>query len=422
MPATEVVILSARRTPIGRYGGSLRNVHPAELGAVAARAALADAGVDPASVGDVLFGHGRQAGSGPNPARQVAKRAGLPPTVPAQTLNKACASGMQTVATGAQEILLGEIDVALCGGIESMSRMPYLIDSEDARWGHRMGDFALVDAMYRDGFFCPLAEMIMGETAEVLARQYGITREESDAYALESQQRAEAAIKAGRLADEIVPVTVPGRKGETVEIAQDEHPRFGTTLDTLRRLAPVFGEVDGHPGIITAGSSSGITDAGAALVIASAARARAFGGAPLARIVGWASAGVDPRLMGIGPVPAVRRLLERTGLALDDFDLVELNEAFASQVLAVLRELPIPRDRMNVNGGAIALGHPIGCTGARILVTLLHEMRRRQARLGLATLCVSGGMGMAMAVERMSTEVATEVATESNLSCRNALR
>jgi acetyl-CoA C-acetyltransferase len=404
MPETDVLVLSARRTPIGRYGGSFRNVHPAELGAAAARAALADAGVEPAAVGDVLFGHGRQAGSGPNPARQVAKRAGLPPEVPAQTLNKACASGMQAVATGAQEIMLGEIDLALCGGTESMSRMPYFVDSEDARWGHRMGDFTLVDAMYRDGFFCPLAEMIMGETAEVLAREYGITREASDAYALESQRRAEAAITAGRLADEIVPVTVPGRKGAAVEVAQDEHPRFGTTLETLARLKPVFSRVEGHPGIITAGSSSGITDGAAALVVASAARARTLDCTPLARIVGWASAGVDPRRMGIGPVPAVRKLLERTGLGLGDFDLVELNEAFAAQALAVLRDLPIPLDRLNVNGGAIALGHPIGCTGARILVTLLHEMRRRQARLGLATLCVSGGMGMAMAVERTTTE------------------
>jgi acetyl-CoA C-acetyltransferase len=311
---------------------------------------------------------------------------------------------MQAVATGAQEIMLGEIDLALCGGTESMSRTPYLVDSEDARWGHRMGDFTLVDAMYRDGFFCPLAEMIMGETAEVLAREYGITREASDAYALESQRRAEAAITAGRLADEIVPVTVPGRKGAAVEVAQDEHPRFGTTLETLARLKPVFSRVEGHPGIITAGSSSGITDGAAALVVASAARARTLDCTPLARIVGWASAGVDPRRMGIGPVPAVRKLLERTGLGLGDFDLVELNEAFAAQALAVLRDLPIPLDRLNVNGGAIALGHPIGCTGARILVTLLHEMRRRQARLGLATLCVSGGMGMAMAVERTTTE------------------
>jgi len=399
MPATDVVILGAARTPIGRYGGAFRSLHPAELGAVAARAALARAGVEPAAIGEVLMGHGRQAGSGPNPARQVARRAGLPPEVPAQTINMACASGMETVATGAQAIMLGEIDVALAGGMESMSRMPYLLDSDDARWGHKMGDFTLVDGMYRDGFFCPLANMIMGETAEVLAKQYGITREESDAYALESQRRAEAAARAGRFRDEIAPVTVAGRKGEAVETAEDEHPRFGTTIESLRKLRPVFGDVEGQPGVVTAGSASGITDGGAALVIASAERARALGRRPMARILGWATAGVDPRIMGIGPVPAVGKLLDRTGLALDDFDLVEINEAFAVQVLAVLRDLPIDRERLNVNGGAIALGHPIGCTGARILVTLLFEMQRRGARRGLATLCVSGGMGMAMAVE-----------------------
>jgi len=399
MAAGEVVILGAARTPIGRYGGAFRSVHPAELGAVAARAALARAGVEPAAIGEVLMGHGRQAGSGPNPARQVAWRAGLPPEIPAQTINMACASGMETVATGAQAIMLGEIDLALAGGMESMSRMPYMLDSDDARWGHKMGDFALVDAMYRDGFFCPLSNMIMGETAEALARQYGITREESDAFALESQRRAEAAVREGRFRDEIAPVTLTGRKGEPVEIAEDEHPRFGTTIESLRRLRPVFGDVEGQPGIVTAGSASGITDGAAALVVASADRARALGCRPLARIVGWATAGVDPRIMGIGPVPAVGKLLERTGLALEDFDLVELNEAFAVQVLAVLRDLPFDRARLNVNGGAIALGHPIGCTGARILVTLLFEMQRRGARLGLATLCVSGGMGMAMALE-----------------------
>jgi len=399
MAAGEVVILGAARTPIGRYGGAFRSVPPAQLGAEAARAAIARAGVDPAAIGEVLMGHGRQAGSGPNPARQVAKRAGLPPEIPAQTINMACASGMETVATGAQAIMLGEIDLALAGGMESMSRMPYMLDSDDVRWGHKMGDFALVDAMYRDGFFCPLSNMIMGETAEVLARQYGITREESDEFALESQRRAEAAISGGRLRDEIVPVAVTGRKGEPVEIADDEHPRFGTAIESLRKLRPVFGEVEGRPGIVTAGSASGITDGAAALVVASAERARALGRRPMARIVGWATAGVDPRIMGIGPVPAVRKLLDRTGLALEDFDLVELNEAFAAQVLAVLRDLPIDRARLNVNGGAIALGHPIGCTGARILVTLLFEMQKRGARLGLATLCVSGGMGMAMALE-----------------------
>jgi len=399
MPLTDVVIVGAARTPIGRYGGAFRNVHPAELGAVAARAALERAGVDPGLVDEVLVGHARQAGSGPNPARQVARRAGLPDRAPAQTLNKACASGMQAVAGGAQSIQLGESAVVVAGGIESMSRMPYLIDAEDARWGHKMGNFTLVDAMYRDGFTCSLCGMIMGETAEVLARQYSITREESDAYALETQRRAAQAIAAGRFRDEIAPVEVVDAKDRTAVIDADEHPRPDTTIETLRKLAPVFPNVDGQPGMITAGTSSGITDGGAAVVLMSAARATALGVKPLARLIGWASAGVDPRIMGIGPVPAMRKLFERTGLTLADFDLFELNEAFAPQVLAVLCDEPIPADKLNVNGGAIALGHPIGCTGTRILVTLIYEMQRRGARRGLATLCVSGGMGMAMAVE-----------------------
>jgi acetyl-CoA C-acetyltransferase len=357
--------------------------------------------VDPGRVGEVVIGQARQAGSGPNPARQVARRAGLSDETPAQTVNKACASGMQAVVSGAQAILLGESEVVVAGGIESMSRMPYLIDSEDARWGHRMGHFTLVDAMYRDGFICSLSGMIMGETAELLARQYGIGRDESDAYALETQRRAALAAAAGRFREEIAPTTVTDSKGRTSVVDADEHPRPGTTIQTLRGLAPVFPDVDGHPGTITAGTSSGITDGGAAVVLMSAARASALGAAPLARLIGWASAGVDPRIMGIGPVPAMRKLFDRTGLTLEDFDLFELNEAFAPQVLAVLRDEPIPADRLNVNGGAIALGHPIGCTGTRILVTLIYEMRRRGARRGLATLCVSGGMGMAMGVERV---------------------
>jgi acetyl-CoA C-acetyltransferase len=373
-------------------------VHPAELGAVAARAAVEAAGVAAADVDDVWIGHGRQAGSGPNSARQVAHRAGIPPATPAQTINKACASGVQAIASGAQEILLGEADVVLAGGIESMSRMPYLVDSIDARWGHKMGHFQLVDAMYRDGFQCPLSNLIMGETAEVLARQYGITREQSDAFALESQRKAEAAQHAGRFADEIAPVTVTER-GKSVAVTADEHPRHGSTIEALRKLPLTFPKVEGHDGIITAGSASGITDGGAALVLASSAFAVARGLRPLATITGWASAGVDPRIMGIGPVPAVKKLQQRTGLSVGDFDLVELNEAFAAQVLAVLVDLPIPADRLNVNGGAIALGHPIGATGARIVVTLLHELRRRGGGRGLATLCVSGGLGMALAIE-----------------------
>jgi acetyl-CoA C-acetyltransferase len=329
----------------------------------------------------------------------VVRRAGLPDTVPAQTINKACASGMQAIVSGAQSIMLGESDVVLAGGIESMSRMPYLVDSEDARWGHRMGNFTLVDAMYRDGFTCSLCGMIMGETAELLARQYGITRDDSDAYAVETQRRAARAVTDGRFRDEIAPVTVADATGRAIAVEVDEHPRPDTTLDSLKKLGPVFANVEGQKGIITAGTSSGITDGGAAVVLTRASRAQALGVNPLARILGWASAGVDPRIMGIGPVPAMRKLFQRTGLTMADFDLVELNEAFAAQVLAVLKDEPIAHDKLNVNGGAIALGHPIGCTGTRIVVTLLYEMRRRGARRGLATLCVSGGMGMALALE-----------------------
>jgi acetyl-CoA C-acetyltransferase len=399
MPAEDVVIVAAARTPVGRYGGAFRTVHPAELGAVAVLAALKRRGVAPGLVDEVIIGHARQAGSGPNPARQVARRAGLSDSVPAHTINKACASGMQAIAAAAQSILLGESEVLVAGGIESMSRMPYLIDAEDARWGHKMGNFTLVDAMHRDGFTCSLCGMIMGETAELLAREYGITREESDAYAVESQRRAAVAVSEGRFRAEIAPVTVSDSKGRTTVVEVDEHPRPDTTIDILRKLPTVFSQVEGQPGIITAGTSSGITDGGAAVVLMRASRAAAMRIAPMARIIGWASAGVDPRRMGIGPVPAMRKLFQRTGLASADFDLVELNEAFAPQVLAVLRDEPMAAERINVNGGAIALGHPIGCTGARIVVTLVHEMRRRGARRGLATLCVSGGMGMAMALE-----------------------
>src|SRR3954471_1836038 len=339
MAGTDVVILGAARTPIGRYGGSFKDLHPAELGAVAARAAIERAGLAPADIDEVLVGHGRQGGSGPNPARQVGHRTGVPHSAPAQTINKACASGLQAIASAAQSIILGESGVALAGGIESMSRMPYLIDASDARWGHRMGNFTLVDAMYRDGFQCPLSNLIMGETAEILARQYGITREQSDCFALESQRKAKAAIDSGYFAREIAPVTVTA-KGQATTIDRDEHPRGDTSIESLRKLPPVFGEVEGQPGIITAGSSSGITDGGAAVVLASAETARARGLKPRAKILGWASAGVDPRIMGIGPVPAIAKLRERIGISLDAFDLVELNEAFAAQVLAVLDEAP----------------------------------------------------------------------------------
>lgn len=398
MPVRDVVILGAARTPIGRFGGSFKDVHAAELGAVAVNAALERAGVAPSDVNEVLMGHGRPAGVGPNPARQVAHRAGIPNVSPAYTINKACAGGLQAIASGAQSIMLGESDIVVSGGIENMSRVPYLMDASDARWGHKMGNFQFVDAMYRDGFSDPLSGLIMGETAEVLARQYGITREQSDQFALESQHKAEAAQKAGHFTREIAPVTIT-EKGKTVEISADEHPRHGTTIEALRKLPLTFPTVEGHDGIITAGSASGITDGAAALVLASGDFARARGLKPIAKIVGWASAGVDPRIMGIGPVPAIAKLKQRAGVDVNDFDLVEMNEAFAAQVLAVLKDVPIPADRLNVNGGAIALGHPIGCTGARIVVTLLHELQRRGKTKGLATLCVSGGMGMAMALE-----------------------
>ena len=400
--ADGVVIVGAARTPIGRFGGAFRTVHPAELAATATRAVLERSGVAGETVDEVLMGHARQAGSGPNTARQVVKRAGLPESIPAYTINKACASSLQAVASGAQSILTGESDVVVAGGMESMSRVPYFVESEDARWGHRMGQFALVDAMYRDGFTCSLCGLVMGETAEVLAREYAITREESDAYALETQRRTASARAAGRFKDEIAPVSVTDARGATTIVSADEHPRPETTIDSLRKLPLVFGEVEGQPGIITAGTSSGITDGAAALVLMSREKARDLGVAPRARILGWASAAVNPRVMGIGPVPAVNKLLSRLQLTLNDFDLVELNEAFAPQVLAVLRDLPVPLEKLNVNGGAIALGHPIGATGARILVTLLHEMERRNVRRGLATLCVSGGLGMAMAIEVVS--------------------
>src|SRR5215203_409446 len=398
MTVRDVVILGAARTPIGRFGGSFKDVHAAELGSTASTAAIERAGIATADVDEVLIGHGRPAGVGPNPARQVAHRTGIPQSSPAYTINKACAGGMQALASGASSIMLGESDMVLAGGIENMSRVPYLIDAADARWGHKMGGFQFVDAMYRDGFADPLSGLIMGETAEVLARQYGITREESDQFALESQRKAEAAQKAGYFAREIAPVTILER-GKTSEIGADEHPRHGSTIDALRRLPLTFPKVEGHDGILTAGSASGITDGAAAIVLASGDYARARGLKPIAKIVGWASAGVDPRIMGIGPVPAIAKLKKRTGLGIDDYDLVEINEAFAAQVLAVLKDVPIPAEKLNVNGGAIALGHPIGCSGARMVVTLLYELQRRGMKKGLATLCVSGGMGMAMAIE-----------------------
>lgn len=389
----DVFILSAVRTPIGKFGGSLVSYSSADLGVFAARAAMDRAGVKPEQIQETIFGSARQAGGGPNPARQISIRSGIPPEVSAYTVNKACASGMKAIALSFQEIATGNMECALAGGTESMSRVPYLL--MNARWGYRLGSQELVDGMYQDGFNCPLANMVMGATAENLAERYRITREEQDEFALISQQRAAAAQSSGRFNDETVPVIIEEKKGTTT-FTHDEHLFLGATLEKMAKLAPVFSRT----GTITAGNSSGITDAAAAMVLASEAFVKQYNLKPLARILGATSAGVDPRIMGIGPVPAVYKLEKKLGVKLGDFDLVEVNEAFAAQVLACDRELHFNRDRLNVNGGAIALGHPIGCTGTRIVVTLLHEMLKQKVRLGLATLCVSGGMGMALAIER----------------------
>jgi acetyl-CoA C-acetyltransferase len=389
-----VYILSAVRTPIGKFGGSLATLTAADIAVAAAKSALERAGVRPEQVDETIFGNARQAGGGPNPARQISVRSGVPEEVPAYTVNKACASGMKAIALAYQAILLGESSCILAGGTESMSRLPYYLDG--ARWGYRLGNQELVDGMYRDGFFCPLAKMVMGETAEVLAEQYKISREEQDEYALMSQTRGARAIAAGRLEAEIVPVTIEGKKGATI-FSRDEHPFPDASMEKLAKLPPVFSKT----GTITAGNSSGITDGAAALVVASEHFVKQNNLKPLARIAAVTSAGVDPRTMGIGPVPALRKLEDKHNLRLHDFGLIELNEAFAAQVLACDRLLNFNRERLNVNGGAIALGHPIGCTGTRITVTLLHEMLKRNTKRGVATLCVSGGMGMALALENV---------------------
>ncbi len=388
----DVLIISAVRTPIGKFGGSLAGMTAADMGVVAARAAMQRAGIEPGQVEETIFGNARQAGGGPNPARQISVRSGIPKEVSAYTVNQACASGMKAIALGYQEIAHGNLECVLAGGTESMSRLPYYLE---ARWGLRLGHQELVDGMYRDGFLCPLAKMVMGETAEVLAERYQISREEQDHYALCSQKRAAAALASGRFRDEIVPVELADKKG-TRTFDRDEHPFPEASLEKMAKLAPVFSK----SGTITAGNSSGITDGAAALVLAGEDFVGRHKLRPLARIVGVTSAGVDPRTMGIAPVPAMRKLQEKSGLKPEDFELIELNEAFAAQVLACDRELHFDRDRLNVNGGAIALGHPIGCSGARITVTLVHEMTKRNARCGAATLCVSGGMGMALALER----------------------
>lgn len=387
------VIVEGARTPIGRFLGAFAEVPAVDLGVAAVREALRRARVEPDQVDQLIFGHARQAGNGPNTGRQVAYRSGIPQEVAAYNVNMACGSGMKAIQLAAQEIALGNAEVVVAGGMENMSRTPYLLDR--MRTGYRMGNAEVVDAMYRDGFLDPLCGLVMGETAENLARMYGISREEQDAFALESQRKAEEG--KARRALEIVPVEAPGPKGEAVTVAEDEHPRPDTTLEKLAALPPVF---DREHGTVTAGNASGITDGAAALVLMSESRARAEGREPLARLVDWSWAGVPPEIMGIGPVPATRKLLDRTGLQISDFDAIEVNEAFAAQVIAVERELKLDRDRLNPKGGAIALGHPIGMSGARIALTLAYELRERDLRLGLATLCISGGQGLALILER----------------------
>jgi acetyl-CoA C-acetyltransferase len=390
-----VFLAGAVRTPIGKFGGTLSSWSAADLGVAVAKESLQRAGISPDRVTDSIWGCARQAGGGPNVARQITFRAGVPEKVPATTINQACGSGLKAIILAAQEIMLGRADAVLAGGTESMSRVPYFADG--ARWGARMGNMQLVDGMYRDGFSDPLSGLLMGQTAEKLARQYEISRQEQDEFAAASQQRAEAALASGRFKDEVMSLDISGKKGETTSFSHDEHCRAGTTLQDLAKLSPVFYK----DGSVTAGNSSGITDGAAALVVLSEEGLNRFGTTAQARIVDYEISGVAPDIMGIGPVPAVRALLERQHLSLLEIDLIELNEAFAAQVIACDRELGFDAERLNVNGGAIALGHPIGCTGVRITTTLIYEMQKRKAKLGLATLCVSGGMGLALLLERV---------------------
>src|SRR5439155_7129520 len=391
---TQIYLAGAVRTPIGNFGGALAASSAAELGGLAARAAIRRSGIPADGFDEVIVGHARQAGNGPNIARQIVRRAGLPDQVPAYTINKACASGLQAIVSAAQSIRNGDAEVVLAGGVEHMSSIPFL--ALDVRWGKKLGDEPLVDAMYRDGYLCPLCDQLMGETSETLAVEYGISRDEQDRYALESNRRAARAWSEGRFAPEVEAVTVgEGRRATTV--GRDEHFRADGSLEEMAKLRPVFRK----DGSITAGNASAITDGAAAIVVLGEAAAKRHGAAPQAAILGYTSVGVDPARMGIGPVPAVRRLLERHGLPLEQVDVIELNEAFASQVLACDRELRFDRERLNPNGGGIALGHPTGCSGNRIVVTLLGELERVKGRYGIATLCVSGGQGMALLVERV---------------------
>lgn len=386
------VILEGARTPIGKFLGSFAEVPAVELGTLAAQEAMRRAGIEPDQVNQTIFGHARQAGNGPNTGRQVSVRAGVPVEVGAYNVNIACGSGMKAIQLGAQQIALGDSEVVLAGGMENMTQVPFLLPQ--MRRGYRLGNTEVVDGMYRDGLLDPLCGLIMGETAENLVDLYDISREEQDGFALESQHKAEAG--KGARTSEIFAVNAPGPKGSAIAVTEDEHRRPDTTMDTLAKLKPVFRDT----GSVTAGNSSGITDGAAAMVLMSESRAKSEGREPLARVIGMSWAGVSPEIMGIGPVPATKKVLEKTGLSLADIDLIEINEAFAAQVIACERELKIDRDKLNVNGGGISLGHPIGMSGARLLLTLAYEMRARGVALGLATLCISGGQGLAVVIER----------------------
>lgn len=391
----KVYLVGANRTPIGKFGGGLAALTAANLGTITAKESIQRANLKPEQIQEVIFGNARQAGVGPNVARQITFKAGIPASVPAYTINKACGSGLKSIVSAYQSIVLGDADIVLAGGTESMSNVPYLLPN--IRWGLPLGKAEMKDAMYKDGFLCPLCNQVMGETAENVTDKYKISRQEQDEYALLSQSRYEKAQKECRFKDEIVAVEIPDKKGNQTVFDKDEHPRSGTTLEGLAKLKPVFRE----NGTVTAGNSCGITDGAASVIVISEEKAKELKITPQAEVVAYSSAGVEPALMGIGPVPAVKKLLEKQKISLDKIDLIELNEAFASQVLACQRELNLDTNKLNVNGGAIALGHPIGCTGSRIVVTLIHEMLKRKSKLGLATLCISGGMGMALLLKTL---------------------
>lgn len=391
---TEVVIVAAVRTPIGSFGGSLKDISAVDLGSLVIKNAIERAGLEPEQVDEVIMGNVLGAGLGQNVARQMSVHAGVPVTVPAFTINKVCGSGLKAVQLAVQAVLCGDAEVVVAGGAENMSQAPYILPNQ--RWGSRMGNATVVDTMLRDGLTDGFEDYHMGITAENVAEQYGITREDQDSFALQSQKRAVAAVEAGRFKEEIVPVEIPQRRGEPLVFDTDEFPRKDVSLEGLSKLRPAF-QKDGS---VTAGNSSGINDGAAAVVVMSAEKAKELGIPVLATIKSYASAGLDPKVMGCGPIYASRRALEKAGLTVADLDLVESNEAFAAQACAVAKELNLDLEKVNVNGGAISLGHPIGASGCRILVTLLHEMQKRDAKRGLATLCIGGGMGTALIVER----------------------